>query len=71
MSYCRFGEADAYIFAHIAGGYECCACLLSEVDWGFVHVNTPEEMLNHIDKHRQEGHHIPLDVDERLRDEMK
>jgi len=31
MSYCRFGEdSDVYIYAHVGGGFECCACGLAE-----------------------------------------
>lgn len=26
MSYCRFYDADAYIFRNAGGGFECCAC---------------------------------------------
>lgn len=26
MSYCRFSEADIYLFDHCRGGIECCAC---------------------------------------------
>lgn len=71
MSYCRFLEADAYIFAHVSGHWQCCGCLLSESedgsDWDFA---TKEEMLVHIDKHRKAGHYIPERVDERLRKEI-
>lgn len=28
MSYCRFGEADIYLFADSSGGFTCCACYL-------------------------------------------
>jgi len=27
MSYARFGDnSDVYVFAHVGGGFECCAC---------------------------------------------
>ena len=29
MSYCRFGEADIYLFLHVGGGIECCMCSLA------------------------------------------
>lgn len=29
MSYCRFGENDAYIFL-TTSGFDCCGCLLAE-----------------------------------------
>lgn len=28
MSYCRFSDGDVYLYAHVDGGYECCACAL-------------------------------------------
>ncbi len=29
MSYCRFGEADIYLFLNVGGGVECCMCSLA------------------------------------------
>ncbi len=29
MSYCRFSDGDVYMFVHVAGGIECCACSLA------------------------------------------
>jgi hypothetical protein len=75
MSYCRFGEADAYIFEHVGGFWQCCACaLLAESggeEFASADFDTREEMLAHIDKHREAGHYIPDHVDQRLRDEME
>ena len=32
MSYCRFGDdSDVYVYAHVSGGFECCACSLAEL----------------------------------------
>lgn len=70
MSYCRFVEADAYIFEHVGGFWQCCACLLSEEDWGNVDCATRNEMLSHISLHRKAGHYIPEYVDERLKEEI-
>lgn len=30
MSYCRFIEGDVYLFFHVGGYYDCCACLLAD-----------------------------------------
>jgi hypothetical protein len=31
MSYARFGDhSDVYVFPHVGGGFECCACGLSK-----------------------------------------
>ena len=29
MSYCRFSDGDVYMFAHVGGYIECCACSLA------------------------------------------
>lgn len=29
MSYCRFSEADIYLFYHVDGFFQCCACRLA------------------------------------------
>jgi hypothetical protein len=78
VSYCRFGDSDAYIFEHVGGFWQCCACWLEVEDgddgeefWKSADFATKEELLEHIDKHRKAGHYIPEDVDERLRDEME
>lgn len=74
MSYCRFGEADVYIFEHVGGFWQCCACaLLAEEgaeEFASADFATREELLEHIDKHRKAGHYVPEDVDERLKEEI-
>lgn len=66
MSYCRFGEADAYIFASTEGGFECCACIISHpLPFSFT-CETEEELLLHITKHRIVGDYIPESVDAEL-----
>jgi hypothetical protein len=40
-------------------------------EWGSADFNTREELLAHIDKHRQEGHYIPDNVDKRLHEEIR
>lgn len=69
MSYCRFGEADVYIYASVNGGIECCGCSLGE-GTAFFNSPTEEGMLEHIAAHRAAGDHVPLDVDERLKKEI-
>jgi hypothetical protein len=70
VSYCRFGEADVYIFPHIAGGIECCACPLHTEGLGSYNFATQEEVLDHIAEHRQAGHYVPEFVDEELKKEI-
>lgn len=81
MSYCRFGEADAYMFDHVNFGLYCMACslmpLTTEYSAFFDEDMTFHEsyvvgydydlMLEHVAAHRANGDYIPEDVDERLR----
>jgi hypothetical protein len=66
MSYCRFIEADAYIYDDVYYGLICCACSMG-VDGNFIAGYDYDLMLEHIAQHRQQKDFIPLDVDERLR----
>jgi hypothetical protein len=80
MSYCRFLEADAYIYEDSRYGLYCSACLLMptkttynkffkrdiSMNEGFIAGYDYDKMLAHIAKHREADHYIPLDVDERL-----
>jgi hypothetical protein len=77
MSYCRFGEADAYIYYDVRDDLVCMACLLMPIRDNelfpdtFIAGNDYQKMLDHISEHRYTGDHIPFEVDERLREEMK
>lgn len=78
MSYCRFGEADVYIYDDVYHGIICCLCSLIDVEddserygHNFVAGYDRQKMLDHIEDHRNAGHNIPYDVDLRLRKEMK
>lgn len=80
MSYCRFLEADVYIYDDIRHGLVCCMCLMSPIREeyndalnmnvsivdDFVAGHDYDKMLNHIAKHRAMDHYIPQHVDERL-----
>ena len=80
MSYCRFSEADAYIYDDVRYGIICCACFImpakEEQTFGeyeryfigenFVAGKDYDRMLAHIAEHRAIGHHIPQHVDRRL-----
>lgn len=65
MSFCRFGEADVYVFLAVSGHLECCGCSLGE-DWEY---RTTDDMIAHLEVHRSRGHHVPEHVFDRLRDE--
>lgn len=66
MSYCRFLEADAYIYDDSIYGIICCGCSMG-VDGNFIAGYNYDLMLQHISEHRAQKDFIPLDVDERLR----
>lgn len=66
MAYCRFIEADAYIYHDVYLGIICCSCSMG-VDGNFIAGYDYDLMLQHIAQHREQRDFIPLDVDERLR----
>jgi hypothetical protein len=80
MSYCRFSEADAYIYDDVSYGLYCCACSLAPkktiynsffketvtMHQGFEAGYDYDLMLNHIAEHREAGDYIPTEVDETL-----
>lgn len=82
VSYCRFGEADVYIYDDTHFGLICCMCSIAptkEVETNFlltgdlytVHENFVagedyDEMIKHIRKHRINKHYVPIEVDQRL-----
>jgi hypothetical protein len=80
MSYCRFIEADAYIYDDVRFGLYCMGCSLMplkteysvffEEDMTFHESFTAgydyDKMLAHVAEHRVAGDYVPEDVDERL-----
>lgn len=65
MSYCRFGEADAYIYDDCAGYTCCCWCAMNGGQ--SVRLYTLDEAVAHVAAHRAAGHHIPGDVEDEMR----
>lgn len=76
MSYCRFVEADVYIYDDISLGIICCACSMQPVTetgifpGNFVAEYDRQLMLDHIAEHRQQGDYVPEHVDKELKAEM-
>ena len=71
MSYCRFGEADVYIYDDVRYGLFCCMCSFVPFEiGGYVSGSNHLDMLIHIGKHRDIGDYVPLDVDERIREDF-
>lgn len=65
MSYCRFGEADAYVYVS-AEGLVCSSCML--LTEGDVILHSNEAMIDHLAAHQMVGHYIPETAFARLRD---
>jgi len=65
MSYCRFGEADVYVYGS-SGGFVCDSCRL--VDCDFM-CKTRAAMLEHLNKHLAAGDGVGFAI-QRLRSEM-
>ena len=69
MSYCRFIEAEIYLYPS-KEGICCCNCSLGG-HWNDKVFKTPQEALEHVKKHREAGDYVPKYVDERLLEEAK
>ena len=81
MSYARFGwdGSDVYVFVSVGGWIECCACWLIEEEdeylrengqpFGFFHAYSTQEMVDHLNKHKEAGHCVPEYVFDRLWEE--
>lgn len=59
MSFARFSYSDVYVYEHVGGFIECCACSLKEstVDW-YAQFKTPREAIAHLKEHKKAGHDI-------------
>jgi hypothetical protein len=71
MAYSRFFDSDIYIYPHVGGYIECCACWLNErLDTGLFglseKITNDEQLIEHIRQHRQLGHNIPDDLEEEI-----
>lgn len=66
MSFSRFSESDVYVFEHVGGYIQCCACILEEdsmgvdLTFGMYDAKTPREMLAHLDRHEELGHDVDI-----------
>ena len=64
MAYSRFFDSDIYIYPHIDGYIECCACWLNEkLETGLFglseKIRDDQTLEEHIDEHILAGHNIP------------
>lgn len=71
MSYCRFIEADCYVYEyeHTDGGgaLTCADCRLSHE--GHFDARRKSEMIAHLERHQEAGHRTGTAI-ERLREEL-
>lgn len=65
MAYARFFNSDIYIYPHVEGHIECCACWLNEdkdqysLFIGNVKIINDDQLKAHLEAHVREGHDIP------------
>jgi hypothetical protein len=65
VSYARFGwnGSDVYVFAHVAGLLECCACALDHGEfWESFQSSDTQTMIDHLKKHEESGHIVPKNI---------
>ena len=64
MAYSRFFDSDIYIYPHVDGYIECCACWLNEkLETGLFglseKIRDDQTLEEHIDEHILAGHDVP------------
>lgn len=58
MSYARWSdESNVYVYAHVGGGVDCCACKRL---W------TPREVVEHFAEHTANGDLVPAGMVDRI-----
>lgn len=72
MAYARFFDSDIYIYSHVDGYIECCACWLNDKleEYSLFglseKIQDDETLLAHIQEHRARGHNIPDDLEQEI-----
>ena len=65
MAYSRFMDSDIYIYPHIDGYIECCACWLNEKKDEYslflanVKIYNDLDLARHLKAHAEQGHDMP------------
>lgn len=68
MSYCRFSDADVYVYTDCNEGLTCCGCSLDE-NWYYG--DDYKALLAHLDLHRKGGDFVPDYVYEEITEDYK
>jgi len=70
MAYSRFIDSDIYIYSHVEGYITCSACWLDDKVQGYffksTNLYTDQEVIDHIALHREQGHEIPIDLEQEI-----
>lgn len=69
MSYCRFSDGDVYMYEHVNGFIECCACSLK--DGKSVALLNRKDALEHLYQHRDNEDKVPEYAINRLIKDIK
>ena len=65
MAYSRFFNSDIYIYPHVSGYIECCACWLNESKDEYslflanVRIDNDADLARHLEAHSKQGHDMP------------
>ena len=65
MAYSRFFDSDIYIYSHIDGYIECCACWLNDKleDYSLFglseKITNDEQLIAHLEEHAKVDHNMP------------
>jgi len=65
MAYSRFSNNDIYIYPHVGGYIECCACMINEPQDEYslfsasVSIYNDEQLRDHLELHAKAGHNMP------------
>lgn len=60
MSITRFGYDNSDVYVYVSDqGVECCGCLIHDRESTRICLKTGAEMIAHLRKHQEAGHHVP------------
>ena len=78
MSYARISYSDLYLFMNVNGYLECMGCMLAPItvmahstNGVSFRASSTLIMIKHIQEHRDAGHNVPDNIEERLLEDDK